>query len=116
MSMPPNAVVAVLVVLFIMVISLAFWKGKKVVERFAHEMFTAKRAEQQHRRQAAGSEASEAHITFLIPEKHSCRVLQKWKLEFMDPLNTLNRDNSIPVNRILKEVGVSWMLQLFLQS
>ncbi|RYC62345.1 hypothetical protein CHU98_g3872 [Xylaria longipes] len=58
MSMPPNAVVAVLVVLFIMVISLAFWKGKKVVERFAHEMFTAKRAEQQHRRQAAGSEAS----------------------------------------------------------
>ncbi|KAI0553820.1 hypothetical protein F4679DRAFT_528248 [Xylaria curta] len=56
--MPQNAIIAILVIFFVLIISVVFWKGKKVVERFAHEMFSAKQAEQQlqHRR-AASSEA-----------------------------------------------------------
>ncbi|KAI0439686.1 hypothetical protein F4803DRAFT_553839 [Xylaria telfairii] len=66
MVISENSVLAVIIVLFAVVISVVFWKGKTVVERFAHEMFTAK---QQQREQAEGAEAgAEAFIE--VEERH----------------------------------------------
>ncbi|KAK5626253.1 hypothetical protein RRF57_001968 [Xylaria bambusicola] len=47
MSIAPNAVIAILVVFIFTGIGLLVWKGKQLVEHFAHAMFTARRAQRE---------------------------------------------------------------------
>ncbi|KAI1304027.1 hypothetical protein F5Y03DRAFT_358814 [Xylaria venustula] len=51
MSVGENAVIAILIVFFAIGIGALVWKGKKIVEHFAHVMFTGKRAQQEQEEQ-----------------------------------------------------------------
>lgn len=57
MSVAANVVIALVVLIFVIGIGVAFWKSKRAIEFFAHHMFSGKQAEQGHRsRQAASAE------------------------------------------------------------
>ncbi|KAI0541964.1 hypothetical protein GGR58DRAFT_454593 [Xylaria digitata] len=65
MATAQNAVIAILLVFLFLGIGILFWKGRKLIEHFAHVMFTAKQAQQeqqeqppQRRRRTASIEAS----------------------------------------------------------
>ncbi|KAI0973267.1 hypothetical protein F4678DRAFT_426267 [Xylaria arbuscula] len=51
MSVAQNAVIAILIVFFAIGIGALVWKGKKIVQHFAHAMFTGKQAQQEHEEQ-----------------------------------------------------------------
>ncbi|KAI0433719.1 hypothetical protein F5Y09DRAFT_297975 [Xylaria sp. FL1042] len=48
MSVAQNAVIAILLVFLAIGIGVLVWKGKKIVENFAHAMFTAKQAQREY--------------------------------------------------------------------
>ncbi|KAI0515008.1 hypothetical protein F5B22DRAFT_609360 [Xylaria bambusicola] len=72
MLIAPNAVIAILVVFIFIGVGLLVWKGKQLVELFAHAMFTARQAqweqhqeqerEQSPRRRRRSSESVEANV------------------------------------------------------
>ncbi|RWA04412.1 hypothetical protein EKO27_g10693, partial [Xylaria grammica] len=51
MSIPGNAVVAILLIFLFVGIGLVFWKGRNIIEHFAHVMFTAKQAQREQQEQ-----------------------------------------------------------------
>lgn len=55
MSVAANVVIALIILFFILGIGVVFWQSKKIIEVFAHHMFSAKQADQEHRHQQAAS-------------------------------------------------------------
>ncbi|GAW23986.1 hypothetical protein ANO14919_135650 [Xylariales sp. No.14919] len=51
MSIPGNAVIAILLIFLFTGIGLVFWKGRNIIEHFAHVMFTAKQAQREQQEQ-----------------------------------------------------------------